>query len=99
MNKFVKGKQVVDWGKNGYIAAIFEGEVHLWHPTKLKRHITRTQGKVRNCVMWNTTGTHFAMSLVRRRIAICDAKAEKVRLSTYFALEVIFKDQNMTYLE
>nr|XP_023013364.1 protein cortex-like isoform X1 [Leptinotarsa decemlineata]XP_023013365.1 protein cortex-like isoform X2 [Leptinotarsa decemlineata] len=70
--------QVVDWGKKGYIAATYDGEVHLWHPEqKVSRRVTNTGRKVKNCIKWNKEGTHFAMALRNREIAIWDFESFK----------------------
>ncbi|KAG5894731.1 hypothetical protein JTB14_006150 [Gonioctena quinquepunctata] len=69
--------QVVDWGKKGYIAATYDGEVHLWHPEKVPRRVTHTKSRVRNCIKWNKEGTHFAIALNNKGIAIWDSETFK----------------------
>ncbi|KAJ8957359.1 hypothetical protein NQ318_004838, partial [Aromia moschata] len=64
---------VVDWGKMGYIGTIYEREVHLWHPEeKLRRHVTKTGGRVQHCVKWNRKGTLFAMAMTLSGVCVWD---------------------------
>ncbi|CAH1164798.1 unnamed protein product [Phaedon cochleariae] len=70
--------QVVDWGKQGYIAATYEGEVHVWHPEKKEsRRVINSQWDVKNCIKWNREGTHFAVAFGFSEIAIWDFESFK----------------------
>lgn len=83
------GRHVVDWGKQGIIAAIHEGDVHLWHPSRvLKTPVTTTNGKVKHCIKWNNEGTHLAMAQRGSTIAIWDVQALKVNRIKYSNLVV-----------
>lgn len=74
------GRHVVDWGRQGIIAAIYEGDVHLWHPTRtLKRPVTNTNGNVKHCIKWNYYGTYLAMAQRGSTISIWDVQKFKVK--------------------
>lgn len=79
------GRQSIDWAKNGTIAAIYDGEVHFWHPTKtLKHQFTETNKSVRDCIKWNETGTLLAMAKRGKNIAIWDFELCKVGLESKY---------------
>ncbi|CAH0564747.1 unnamed protein product [Brassicogethes aeneus] len=66
---------VVDWSSTGYVATIYNKEVHLWHPEKmLRRQKTVTNKQVKKSVRWNKNGRYFAVAIGKSKCLIVDAQ-------------------------
>nr|CAH7741650.1 unnamed protein product [Callosobruchus chinensis] len=70
----------LDWGALGYIATIYEKEVHFWHPEGKAIGATSTSRQVGNCLKWNRQGNllAFATEYVHGKCAVWDIRSQKV---------------------
>ncbi|VEN45695.1 unnamed protein product [Callosobruchus maculatus] len=75
----------LDWGAAGYIATIYEKEVHFWHPDGKVITETQTFRSVGNCLKWNRHGNllAFATEGLTRRFSVLDIHSQK-DIVTYF---------------
>ncbi|KAF7274973.1 cdc20/fizzy protein cortex [Rhynchophorus ferrugineus] len=74
---------VIDWGKSGLLATIFHSEVYLWPFRDSKPQQTDSGGTILDCIKWNKSGTHFAVSRTLSRLSIFDAERLKITRNFY----------------
>ncbi|CAH2000268.1 unnamed protein product [Acanthoscelides obtectus] len=53
----------LDWAATGYIATVYENEVHFWHPEGRRMEATYTSMRVGKCLKWNRQGNLLAFAL------------------------------------
>ncbi|CAH1275193.1 unnamed protein product [Diabrotica balteata] len=78
-------KNIVDWGNTGYIATIFDSQVHLWHPDKkvtIKVSTEFYDNTVEKCIRWNRDGSLFAVAVNINQVAVYDILGNKVSSNT-----------------
>nr|CAI5861803.1 unnamed protein product [Callosobruchus analis] len=70
----------LDWGTTGFIATIYEREVHFWHPEGKAMGATRTNQQVGNCLKWNRQGNllAFATEYVHGSCVVWNIHSQKV---------------------
>ncbi|XP_056647709.1 protein cortex-like [Diorhabda sublineata] len=72
-------RNVVDWGKSGYIGTIYDYKIHLWHPEKnIRIQLTDISGNiVENCIKWNADGSKLSTALVGGSLAVYNMQLNK----------------------
>ncbi|XP_044268125.1 protein cortex-like isoform X2 [Tribolium madens] len=70
---------ICDWSSKGYIATIFENEVHIWNSISKERTITSTFHRIQHSIKWRSgTSLQFAVGLSPSSVGIWDLLARKL---------------------
>lgn len=80
IEEYVLDRQMIDWSKRGLFASISNGEVHVWNPAQNLPLTTSTGQTVVSCVKFNKSGTHIAVCLNNRTLAIIEVKTLQVKI-------------------
>lgn len=71
---------MIDWSKRGLFASISNGEVHVWNPEQNLTVTTNTQEAVVSCVKFNKRGTHIAVCINQKTVAIIQVRTLEVKI-------------------
>ncbi|XP_066255250.1 protein cortex [Euwallacea similis] len=74
----VSYRHLMDWGKNGDIATIFLGELHLYSFESGQKTSTQMNNTLSLCVKFDSSGERLAVSRCQNLMSILDAKTLKV---------------------
>lgn len=76
---FFLAHHVIDWGKRGDLATVYEKEVYLWNPERSEPTLLTTNEEyVGSYVRWNTTGNYLAIALRNGVISVWHFDKKKV---------------------
>lgn len=73
-------RHMIDWSKRGLFASISNGEVHVWNPDQNMTVSTNTRESVVSCVKFNKSGTHIAVCIDYKTLAIIEVQTLQVEI-------------------
>lgn len=80
MLECILDRQMIDWSKRGLFASISNGEVHVWNPEQNLAVPINTHEAVDSCVKFNKRGTHIAVCVNYRTVAIIQVRTLQVKI-------------------
>lgn len=80
-DNFTLGYQTLDWSSKGIFTNIKHGRLYIWdYKDQELEPILLMKTVINNCVRWNHSGTHLAISSALRTISVYDSKLNKVKI-------------------
>lgn len=80
MLECILDRQMIDWSKRGLFASISNGGLHVWSPEQNLTLPIDTQAAVDSCVKFNKRGTHIAVCVNYKTVAIIQVRTLQVKI-------------------